>query len=125
MTTLRAALADLLENQDLTVDQAANRHISRDFRQRTNGQWDDRAGFLARITQLRSNTKDITITVLDDIVDGGRYAERHIIDLLLTDGRRLVQEVYLFAALDSDGRFERIEEVSLPLSATEPVSPSR
>ncbi len=117
MTTLRDALADLLEHREVPLDEAADRHIGSDFRQRTNGQWDDRAGFLARIADLRGNIQRFTMTVLDEIIDGDRYAERHVIDLLFSDGRRVVQEVYLFAALDSDGRFERIEEVSLPIKA--------
>ncbi|WP_314193226.1 hypothetical protein [uncultured Arthrobacter sp.] len=113
MTTLRGALADLLENHDLPVEEAADRHISPDFRQRTNGQWDDRAGFLARIRRLRSNTQEVTITVLDEITDGSSYAERHLIELLAVDGRRVGYEVYVFAALGSDGRFERIEEATV------------
>jgi hypothetical protein len=113
VTTLRGALADLLENHDLPVDEAADRHISPDFRQRTNGQWDDRAGFLARIRHLRSNTQEVTITVLDEITDGSSYAERHLIELLGVDGRRVVYEVYVFASLGSDGRFERIEEATV------------
>lgn len=119
MTTLNDALADLLVDHDLSIDEAADRHISPEFRQRANGLWVDRAGFLAGIAQLRSTTERIAITVLDEVRDGGRYAERHIIDLLDVDGRRVVQEVYLFAALDSDGRFTRIEEVTLPV---EPAS---
>jgi hypothetical protein len=82
MTTLKDALADLLQNPGLSVDEAAARHISPDFRQRTNGQWDDRVGFLARIAHVRSETRHVTITVLDELHDGSRYAERHIIDLL-------------------------------------------
>lgn len=119
MTTLRHALADLLENHDLSIDEAADLHFGPDFRQRTDGQWDDRAGFLARIAHLRSTTQEITITVLDEITDGSRYAERHTIDLLGIDGRRIVREVYLFAALDSDGRFERIEESTLTVRTHE------
>jgi hypothetical protein len=47
MTTLKDALADLLQDQDLSLDEAAARRISPGFRRRTNGQWDDRAGFLS------------------------------------------------------------------------------
>ncbi len=121
MTTLSQALADLLQNPDLSVEEAADRHISPDFRQRTNGQWDDRAGFLARIADLRGETRHVTVTVLDELRDGARYAERHVIDLLHNDGRHTVQEVYLFAALDCYGRFRRIEEVTLAADATEPA----
>ena len=119
MTTLKDALADLLQNPDLPLDEAVDRHFSLDFRQRTNGRWDDRAGFVARIAQLRGETQQITMTFLDELNDDGRYAERHIIDLLFHDGRHVVQEVYIFAALDSDGRFERIEEVTLAVGEDE------
>lgn len=119
MTTLKDALADLLQNHDLAVDDAADRHIGPDFRQRTNGGWDDRVGFLTRIAHLRNETQQVTITVLDELLDADRYAERHLIDLLHNDGRRTVHEVYVFAVLGSDGRFERLEEVTI---AVEPTS---
>lgn len=119
MTTLQNALEDLFENRDLPLDEAADRHFGPDFRQRTDGRWVDRAGFLARIAHLRDNVERITITVLDEVIDGHRYAERHLVDLLDADGQHVVQEVYLFAELDSDGRFARIEEVTLSLEVDE------
>ncbi len=83
------------------------------------GQWDDRAGFLARIAMLRRDTDHVSITVLDEVFDGDRYAERHIIELFHSDGRQVTVEVYLFATLDPDGRFARIEEVTLEIPAGE------
>jgi 1,6-anhydro-N-acetylmuramate kinase len=116
MTTFRKAVADLLENHDISVDEAGDRHISPDFRQRTNGHWIGRREFLDRIAEIRSNTVEITITVLDEIIVGEHYSERHIGDLLGFDGRREVHEVYVFATLDLDGRFKIVEEVTLALS---------
>jgi hypothetical protein len=55
------------------------------------------------------------VTVLDEFVDGDRYAERHVVDLRKRDGSRIRQEVYAFAQCDADGRFACIEEMSLPL----------
>ncbi|MEO8779405.1 MAG: nuclear transport factor 2 family protein [Rhodanobacter sp.] len=112
MTTIKDAVHDLLNNPQLTAEQAADRHFDPAFRQRTNGSWDDRAGFMARIVDLKKIVGHATITVLDELVDGNRYAERHIIDLLQRNGTRVVQEVFVFAERGSDGRFVRIEETT-------------
>jgi 1,6-anhydro-N-acetylmuramate kinase len=112
MTTLQGALADLLQSDELSVDDAATRHIGPEFRQRVNGDWADRAEFLDGIPRLRRETQSITVTVVDEFVDGLRYSERHLIELVYGDGRRLVHEVYLFATLDAQGRFTLIEEMT-------------
>lgn len=120
MTTLKDAFEDLFENRDVPFDESADRHFSPDFRQRTNGQWLDRATFLAGVAHLRDNVERVTVTVLDEVIDGHQYAERHLVGLLDAHGQHVVQEVYLFADLDSDGRFARIEEVTLSLHIDEP-----
>ena len=58
---------------------------------------------------------DVVFVVLDELGDAGHYAERHVIDLVMRDGERVRQEVYVFAARDPDGRFARIEETTLTL----------
>jgi hypothetical protein len=115
MTSLKAAVEDLLNNRQLTVQQAVDRHFAPSFRQRTNGIWEDPVAFEAKITQYRKIVKFATITVLDELVDGTRYAERHVVDLIKSDDERVVQEVYVFAERDGDGRFVRIEESTLKL----------
>jgi hypothetical protein len=115
MTTIKDAVEDLLNNLQLTADEAVERHFDPTFRQRTNGSWDDRPAFLARIVLLRELVAHATITVLDELADGERYAERHVVDLVKRDGARLVQEVYLFAERGPDGRFTRIEEATVML----------
>ncbi len=115
MTTIKRAVEDLLGNRQLTADEAVDRHFGPTFRQRTNGIWDDRAAFLARIVLLRGIVEHATVTVLDELGDGDRYAERHVVDLLQRDGERIVQEVYLFAERGPDGRFTRIEEATFTL----------
>lgn len=112
--TLEQAIDDLFDPQ-LPAEEALNRHFSPSFRQRVNGSWGDRATFLAGIVRLREAVEQTTVTVLDEFADGDRYAERHIVDLRKRDGTRILREVYMFAQRDSDGRFARIEEVSLPL----------
>lgn len=115
MSTIKDAVEDLLNNRRLTVDEAVDRHFAPSFRQRTNGSWDDRAAFRARIVLLREVVEHTTITVLDELVAADHYAERHVVDLVKRDGERIVQEVYVFAERDPDGRFIRIEEATVML----------
>ena len=113
MTTIRDAVNDLFNNRQLPAGEAVARHYGPSFRQRTDGSWDDRTAFLARITDLRKVVEHATITVLDELADGNRYAERHVIELVRRDGgRRILQEVSVFAERDSEGRFVRIEETT-------------
>lgn len=116
MTTIKEAVDDLF-NPQLTVKAAVERHYAPTFRQRTNGTWNDRTGLLARIVELRKVVEHATITVLDELADGERYAERHVIALVQRDGTRILQEVHVFAHRDSDGRFVRIEELNLMLDS--------
>lgn len=115
MTTIKDAVEDLLNNRRLTADEAVDRHFDPNFRQRTNGSWDDRAAVLARIALLRETVEHATVTVLDEHLDGPRYAERHVIDLVRHDGERITQEVYVFAHRATDGRFVQIEEATVLL----------
>lgn len=112
MTSLRQALADLLENDALTVEEATGRHFSPDFRHRANGRSVDRAAFVARMTELRGGTRQVRMTVLDELHAGDRYAERHIIDLTHADGSHTVQQVHVFATVDDAGRFAAIDEAT-------------
>jgi hypothetical protein len=115
MTSIKDAVEDLLNHRHLTVDEAAHRHFGPTFRQRTNGHWDDRDAFLDRIVSLRELVEHVNITVMDELVDGERYAERHVIELVRHDRGRIVQEVYVFAQRDADGRFGCIEEATVML----------
>lgn len=115
MTSLKDAVQDLLNHRHLSVEQAADRHFAPGFRQRTNGHWDDRDAVVARIAQLREMVDHASITVLDELADGPRYAERHAIELIMRDGQRIVQEVYVFAQRDPGGRFACIEEATVML----------
>ena len=65
---------------------------------------------------LRDAVRPVTFTVLDEMVDGVRYAERHVIELVRHEGERIAQEVYVFAERDQDGRFVRIEEAAVDVT---------
>jgi hypothetical protein len=66
----------------------------------------------------------VTFTVLDELSEGDRYAERHRVDLVHRDGERALLEVYVFAERDTAGHFVRIEESTLVLESGE-NTPSR
>jgi hypothetical protein len=118
-TTISAALTDLLLTPGLDLDEAADRHFAPDYRQRTDGRWDDRAEFLAHIAHLRTVTTGGSVQVHDELVGGDRYADRHTVTATKVDGSVVRMEVYLFAEFAPDGRFRRIEETTLMLEGAE------
>jgi hypothetical protein len=118
-TDIRAALTDLLFAPGLDLDEAADRHFAPDYRQRTDGRWDDRSQFLTHIAHLRTVVADGSVEVHDELVDGRRYADRHTVRVTKTDGSSVHMEVYLFGEFAPDGRFRRIEETTLMLEGAE------
>jgi len=118
-TDIRTALDELLNQPHRPLEDVLDRHFSPDYRQRTNGQWDDREAFARHAGKLRKVVASARIEVLDELRDGTRYADRHRVHAIKRDGGRVVQEVYLFAELDTRGRFQRIEETTLMLEGEE------
>jgi hypothetical protein len=118
-TDIRAALTDLLLSPGLDLDEAADRHFAPDYRQRTDGAWADRAGFLAHIAHLRTVVAGGSVEVHDELTDGTRYADRHTVEVVKTDGSTVRMEVYVFAEFAADGRFRRIEETTLLLEGAD------
>lgn len=118
-TDTHSALNDILNHQQLSLEDVLDRHFSPDYRQRTNGHWDDREAFVQHARKLREVVALARIEVLDELRDGSRYADRHRVHVTKRDGTQVVQEVYLFAELDANGRFARIEETTLMLEGAE------
>ncbi|UYB41714.1 nuclear transport factor 2 family protein [Streptomyces sp. Je 1-4] len=118
-TGIEAALNDLLFHRDLTVQEAADRHFTPEYRQRTDGQWADRAGFLEHIAHLRTLVTGGHVQVHEELYDGSKYADRHTAHITKKDGSTVRTEVYVFADLAPDGRFSRIEETTLLLQGTD------
>ncbi|MEU6478129.1 nuclear transport factor 2 family protein [Streptomyces sp. NPDC047017] len=112
-TGIETALCDLLFNPDLSLQEAADRHFAPEYRQRTDGEWADRAEFLDHIAHLRALVADGRVEVHDELYDGGKYADRHTVHITKKDGSAVSMEVYVFADLTADGRFSRIEETTL------------
>ncbi|MCX5009583.1 nuclear transport factor 2 family protein [Streptomyces sp. NBC_00555] len=118
-TCIEAALNDLLFNHDITLEKAADRHFTPGYRQRTDGQWADRAEFLDHIRHLRGIVAGGKVEVHDELYDGNKYADRHTCHITKNDGTTVSMEVYVFADLAPDGRFHRIEETTLMLSGSD------
>lgn len=119
MTSIKPALDDLLNTRDLTLEEAVRRHFAPEYRQRTDGSWDGYDGFLDHMRHLRSIVDKADVEVLDELIDGRFYADRHVVTILKKNGGRVVQEVYLFAEFAEDGRFARIEESTMMLTGAE------
>lgn len=119
MTDIATALTDLLLTPGLDLDEALDRHFAPDYRQRTDGHWADRQEFAAHIAHLRGVVAGGEVQVLEELVQGDLYADRHIVDVRKTDGSTASMEVYVFAELAPDGRFRRIEETTLLLDGSD------
>jgi hypothetical protein len=118
-TDIQSALTDLLFRPELDLVTATDRHFALDYRQRTDGRWDEREGFIEHIAHLRSIIAGGTVRVLDEFRDGARYADRHVVEIVKRDGSRVEMEVYVFAEFAADGRFRRVEETTLMLAGVE------
>ncbi|MER6394859.1 nuclear transport factor 2 family protein [Kitasatospora sp. NPDC001603] len=118
-TDIATALTDLLFTPGLDLAEAVDRHFAPDYRQRTDGSWADRAEFTAHIAHLREVVASGRVEVLDELVQGDRYADRHVVDVTKTDGSTVRMEVYVFAEFSPDGRFRRLEETTLMLRGGE------
>ncbi|MFD7561230.1 nuclear transport factor 2 family protein [Streptomyces sp. NPDC059835] len=118
-TGIKAALTDLLLNEDITLTEAADRHFTPDYRQRTDGGWADRSQFLDHIAHLRTLVAAGEVEVHEELHDGDKYADRHTCHITKKDGTTVSMEVYVFADMAPDGRFRRIEETTLLLKGTD------
>jgi hypothetical protein len=116
---MHSALTDLLFRPEVDLAAAADRHFAPDYRQRTDGSWDERDGFVEHIAHLRSIVAGGSVRVLDEFRAGPLYADRHVVEILKRDGSRVEMEAYVFAEFAADGRFRRVEETTLMLSGAE------
>lgn len=116
MNSVRALILDLVGDPGTSIDDAAARHLSPDFRQKVNGRWLTRAEFLDGIAVLRRTVGGVDVTVFDELRTGDRYAERHLLTITDTAGTCTAREVYVFATLGSDDRFVSIQEASIEVN---------
>jgi hypothetical protein len=113
---MAAVLDELLNERDTPVAEVMARHFAPGYRQRTDGTWADWAQVARNLTRVRTAIRSVRIEMLDELTDGRAYADRHVLTVEMTDGTAQTRESYLFGTLAEDGRFERIEEVTLVTS---------
>jgi hypothetical protein len=118
-TDIRSAMTDLLLTPGLDLAEAVERHFAPDYRQRTDGSWADRNEFMEHIAHLREVVAGGSIQVMEELVQGNLYADRHVVDVEKVDGSKVSMEVYVFGEFAPDGRFRRIEETTLMLQGAD------
>jgi hypothetical protein len=122
MRSMATVLEELLNEQGTAVEEVMARHFTPAYRQRTGGVWADWPEIARNLTHIRTMIRSVKIELLDELVVGSAYADRHVLTLELSDGTRQVRESYLFGSLAPDGRFQTIEEVTLVDPAHSPVA---
>jgi hypothetical protein len=109
------------DEREYPLEPTAARYFSPGCRQVVDGAEVDYDGFLARARYLRGllgQGATARVEVLDAVRQGGDLADRHIVSVTKPDGTAVETEVYLFAAVDQDGRLLRINEATRVLSGT-------
>ncbi|MDC4584781.1 hypothetical protein OW666_18645 [Acinetobacter baumannii] len=117
--SIASLLDDLLNHPELPLEEFLTRYFSKDYKQCTNGQWDNLDTFAQHALKLREVVKVAKIEVLDELHDAKLYADRHRVYITKYDGTKVVQEVYLFAELNSLGKLIRTQETTLMLEGNE------
>ncbi|MCZ7373466.1 hypothetical protein [Micromonospora sp. WMMC250] len=112
MTPVRIsdAIRDVAFAPRLTLEEALDKYYAPDLVHIADGRTRDRAAFAEMVAGIRSTVVEGAVTVLDELYDGLNYAERHRYRMTMTDGTVVHREVYYFAALAEDGRFQQVHE---------------
>ncbi|MEO3821104.1 carboxymuconolactone decarboxylase family protein [Plantactinospora sp. B24E8] len=103
---LRAVALDPTEELDTALD----RYYAPGYVHRAEGRELDRAAFRQMVVAIRGQIRGGTVTVLDEVVDGDRYAERHRYRITMNDGTTAQKEVVVFGRFAPDGRFAELAE---------------
>ncbi|WFE53363.1 hypothetical protein [Micromonospora sp. WMMD1155] len=112
MTPVRIsdAIRDVAFEPRLSLEEALDRYYAPDLVHTGDGRTRDRAEFAEMVAGIRSRVAEGAVTVLDELYDGLNYAERHRYTMTMTDGTVVHREMYYFATLAEDGRFQRVHE---------------
>jgi hypothetical protein len=125
MMNMAVVLDELLNERETPVEEVMARHFVPGYRQRTDGVWAEWSVVAANLAHIRTLIRSVEIKMLDELVDGRAYADRHVLTVEMSDGIRQVRESYVFGKFAPDGRFETIEEVTLVIPAQDPASYTR
>lgn len=89
-----------------------DRYHSPGFELWNDGRRLDREGLLAHVQAGRRNANRIDVTVHEVVRDGDRVAARYTLRALMRRGRVAASEIFMFGALDTDGRLRRVEQLT-------------
>jgi len=104
---LRAVALDPTEELETALD----RYYAPEYVHRTgDGKELDRAAFIGMVKATGAQIRGGTVTVLDEVVLGDRYAERHRYRITMNDGSTAQREVVVFGRFAPDGRFAELTE---------------
>lgn len=109
---LRAVALDPTEDLETALD----RYYAPGYVHRAEGREMDRAAFRQMVIAIRGQIQGGTVTVLDEVVDGDHYAERHRYRITMNDGTTAQKEVVVFGRFASDGRFAELGETGVDIA---------
>ncbi|MEO3928412.1 hypothetical protein ABGB07_31745 [Micromonosporaceae bacterium B7E4] len=112
MTPVRIsdAIRDVAFAPRLDLHEALDKYYAPGLVHNSDGRTRDREGFAEMWAGIRGRVAVGEVTVLDELYDGSHYAERHRYKMTLTDGTVVHREIYYFAMLAEDGRFQQVHE---------------
>lgn len=112
MTQVRIsdAIREVAFESSRELDEVLDTYYAPDYVHRSDGHQLDRAGFANMVAGMRRRVVKGSVTVLDEVYEGSHYAERHRYTMKLIDGTLVDREIYFFATLSEDGRFQRADE---------------
>ncbi|MBL0885255.1 hypothetical protein [Myceligenerans indicum] len=113
MRSLATVLEELLNERETPIEEVMARHFAPDYRQRTDGVWSGWSEVARNLAGIRTMIRSVRVDLLNEFVGGYDYADRHLLTVEMQDGTRQTRESYVFGTFAQDGRFERIEEVTL------------
>jgi hypothetical protein len=113
MRSMAVVLDELLNERRTPVEEVMARHFVPAYRQRTDGAWAEWPMVAQNLARIRTMIRSVKIELLDELVNGYAYADRHVLTTEMNNGTRQMRESYLFGKFAPDGRFETIEEVTL------------
>jgi predicted SnoaL-like aldol condensation-catalyzing enzyme len=119
---LKVYIADALgqvcfgDEEQFPLLETIDRYFAPGYRQCTDGEEIDRAGFVEHMRALRRRVASGQVEVIEAVREGNHVADRHRVEVTKPDGGTVTMEVYLFGDLDDTGRLVRVDEVSRMLS---------
>lgn len=98
-------------DSDEELDQVLYRYYAPGYTHRANGKILDRHEFAQMAERARSQVAEGSVTVLDELIDGSAYAERHVFHITPKNGAAQDREVAVFGTFAPDGRFQSLSEI--------------